>query len=322
MAIRRGLDFILSVAHDPAYFADYGDDLLWCLYSISATSADPELRHLARAAGRERALAWRRSHPTLAPNSNAGNIAELAFGSYAADRLGVPDPRLKNQIRAAAARFPVEDYLDFDPRREPPPANIPRPCAKCHAHNVRGASVCHRCGARLTMRSRYDIWCDALVTTYTGDRYGVTLGRPWREVIQWLPAMRPYRGPGGNPEFQDMIYAVTHVVYTMNDYSVRRMNPACLRPEFEFLKANLEASVTARDAETLGEFMDTLRSFGLDDSDPAMSKSVDYLLSAQNADGSWGNPKDPDIYDRYHSTWTAVDGLRAYRFARARRCRP
>jgi hypothetical protein len=293
VAIGKGLHYIVSVAHNPAHFAGYGDDLLWCLYSIQATSADPQLRSLALAAGHERALAWRRLHPAVPTHANAGEVANLVFGSYAADLLGVPDAKLKAQLRTAAPRFPVQDYLLFDPRREPPPAGI------------RG-------------RSRYDIFCDALVTTYTGDRYGVTLGAPWSEVIKWLPKMRPYRGPAGNPEFQDMLYAVTHVVYTMNDYSASRMNPACLQPEFDFLKANLHSA----DTEMLGEFIDTLRSFGLDDSDPAIHKGVDYLLSTQNPDGSWGDPKDPDIYDRYHSTWTAVDGLRAYRFTPARACRP
>lgn len=292
VAIHRGLKFIVSVANDPAHFAAYGDDLLWCLYSISATSSDAKLRALALSTGRERALVWRRAHNQVPPTPNAGTIAELVFGSYAADRLGVPDAALKNQLRTAASKFSARDYLLFDPHTEPPPANIPG-------------------------RSRYDIFCDALVTTYTGDRYGITLGAPWREVIKWLPAMRPYRGASNNPEFQDMLYAVTHAVYTMNDYSVRRVNPACLKPEFEFLKANL-----THDPEMLGEFMDTLRSFGLNDSDPSMQKAVDFLLAAQNPDGSWGSPKDPDIYNRYHATWTAVDGLRGYRFKPARACRP
>jgi hypothetical protein len=285
-AIQRGMDFIISVARNPAYFADYGDDLLWCFYSISATSGDPGLSKIAGSVGRERALAWRRLHPTLPPDANAGTIAEMAFGSYAAEKLGVPDPRLKEQIRAAAPRFPVRDYLKFDPAHEPPPD--------------------------------YDTWCDALVTSYTGDRFGVTLGAPWAAVIKWLPQMRPY------DVRKDPLYAITHLVYTMNDYSLRQLDPECLKPEFEFLKSNFQNALQEGDPEPLGEYIDTLKSFGLRDDDPLIRKGVRFLLAAQNPDGSWGDPKDRDIYNRYHATWTAIDGLRDYRFSSRRPsgCRP
>jgi hypothetical protein len=39
-----------------------------------------------------------------------------------------------------------------------------------------------------------------------------------------------------------------------------------------------------------------------------------YLLRTQNADGSWGDLTESP-YGRYHSTWTAVDGLRDYRWS-------
>jgi hypothetical protein len=40
--------------------------------------------------------------------------------------------------------------------------------------------------------------------------------------------------------------------------------------------------------------------------------AMDYLLATQNPDGSWGDVEAEDIYDRYHPTWTAIDGLREY----------
>ena len=40
-------------------------------------------------------------------------------------------------------------------------------------------------------RSRYDVWSGALVTTYTGDGLGVTMGASYSDVLRWLPAMRP-----------------------------------------------------------------------------------------------------------------------------------
>jgi hypothetical protein len=35
-------------------------------------------------------------------------------------------------------------------------------------------------------------------------------------------------------------------------------------------------------------------------------------LSSQNADGSWGDVHEPDVHKRYHTAWTAIDGLREY----------
>jgi hypothetical protein len=66
------------------------------------------------------------------------------------------------------------------------------------------------------------------------------------------------------------------------------------------------------DPETTGEFLDSLRSFGLTTDHPLIRTGIEYLLSTQNADGSWGCTEEEDIYARYHPTWTAIDGLREY----------
>jgi hypothetical protein len=318
-AIERGVRFIYRTACDLKNFADFGEDYLWCLYSIGATSRDPALARLALTMGRERAAVWQRQHPALPANTNADEISNLLFGAYAAEQLGLPDPVLKEQIRRAAPVHPVVDYLAFDPTREPPPGDVPYPCRRCSKMSPRGATICRHCGARLTMRSRYDILCDALVVTYTGDRYGVTLGAPYSAVIRWLPGMRPYRGRegGANPEYTDILYAVTHVVYTQNDYSLYRLSPRSLPDEFAYLKANLADAIVLHDPETMGEFLDCLKSFGLKGSDPLIRTGTEYLLSTQNPDGSWGDMKTDDIYLRYHPTWTAVDGLRDYKWKAA-----
>lgn len=65
----------------------------------------------------------------------------------------------------------------------------------------------------------------------------------------------------------------------------------------------------------LVEFMDSLRAFGMSEKEPIFQTAMDYELSNQNRDGSWGDPQGEDLYTRYHATWTVVDGLREYRFA-------
>jgi hypothetical protein len=66
------------------------------------------------------------------------------------------------------------------------------------------------------------------------------------------------------------------------------------------------------DAESTGELLDTLKSFGLSEAHPLIQKGKDFLLASQNPDGSWGDLSAKDIYERYHPTWTAIDGLREY----------
>jgi hypothetical protein len=313
-AARRGLHFIIDIAHDPKVFEKYGGDLLWCLYSIASTSADRELSQVAWTAAIERAREYRRLNP--APPNNAGpdEISTLAAGSYSADMIGVHDEAMKEQIRRAAARFSPQDFLWYDPRKEPPPSDVPDECERCGFVNSRGAKICRQCGARLKMQSRYDIWLDSLIVTFNGDHYGVILGARYSDVLRWAPIMRPYRLRSGNPEFLKMVYAATHVVYTLNEYSKYRISSLCLPDEFQFLKASLHESIAMKDPETAGEFLDSLRAFGLTESDPGIGAAIDYLLHTQNPDGSWGDETTKSSYGRYHPTWTAIDGLREYRW--------
>jgi hypothetical protein len=313
-AVERGLNFVYRTASDPAVFADWGHDLLWCFYSISATAKNPKLRETALKMGHERALEWRRTHPLVPAKTDVDEVSNLLFGSDAADRLGARDPDFKQQLRQAVRSFSVTDFLLFDPAKEPPPSDVPRQCAKCQHWNDRGVTVCRRCGAPLSMRSRYDVWADALITTYSGEIYGVPLGGPYRDVIRWLPVMRPYpaRATLSTSAFYDVTNAITHIIYTLNDYNRYLLSPEWLPQEYRYLTSNLEEAVKLQDPESLGEFLDTLRDFGMTEKDALIRIGVDYALSKQNPDGSWGDLSDPDIYNRYHATWTAIDGLREY----------
>jgi hypothetical protein len=315
-AVRRGLEFMYQFAHRRDYFADWGHDLLAAFYNIATTSADPELRRMARTMGRERAVEWRRLHSAVPREASPGELMELIWGTDSADRLGVPDPRFRATLTRAVARFSASDYIWFDPAKEPPPADIPKPCAKCGRENARGATVCSACGSRLKFVDRYDIYQDALIGTYSCDQAGISIGAHYRDVLRWLPAMRPWpiRTPNNEHEYYAGIYAITHVIYTYNSYSQYRVSRACFPTEFEHLRANLAEAVGDKDPETMGEYLDSLRSFSLGFEDKLIRVGFDYLLSVQNADGSWGDPKDPDPYGRYHPTWTSVDGLRDYRW--------
>lgn len=314
-AVRRGLLFIYRTALNEKNFSQYGSDYLWCFYTLSSAFSDQEASAMARRMGVERARHWRLRHRRLPPDADAGTISDYAFGSDAADSLGVRDDSLKEEIRRAAPRYSARDYLLFDPRTEPPPSDVPDDCDFCGAENPRGATRCSVCKHKLRMRTPQDVWYDALITTYSGEHYGVPLGASYRDVLKWLPTFHPYRAADKrSDEFYDTVYAITHVVYTLNDYSLYRLDPRWLPQEFAFLRDNMVAAINQRDADMLGEFMDTLRAFGLATDDALMRKGMEYLLGHQNRDGSWGNMRERDIYLRYHPTWNSVAALSEYRW--------
>jgi hypothetical protein len=310
----RGLRFIYRTSLQRQNFADYGQDYVWCFYTLSSAVRDPDVRRTARRMGMERARLWRRTHRFVSPDADAGMISTLAYGNDAADSLGVYDHKLKEQLGGAATRFKARDYMLFDPLTEPPPNDVPDECKRCGASNVRGAKVCFVCKTPLVMRTRYDVWYDALITAYVGERSGINLGASYLDVLKWLPTLRPYRArpKDDGEEFHDTVYAITHIVYTLNNYSQYKLSPRLLPQEFEFLKVNLKAAIEDNDDDMLGEFMDSLRAFGLTTNDPSIRAGMEYYLSHQNRDGSWGDPREKDIYLRYHPTWNAIAGLSEY----------
>lgn len=312
-AIDRGLDFIYQTARKRANFDEFGFDYLGCFHCIASTSKRKKLREKALSLGRERAIEWRRRNPKVPRNADAARVMNLVVGSHAAHCLGLPDPQMKQELRKAAAQFTAADYYSFDPATEPPPDDVPWEC-DCGSANPRGRKTCQSCKKRLAIMTRYAVWQDALIGTYTGDRYGVRLGVPYADAIKWLPSMRPYPAyvDPDDPEFYDAVYAVTHVVYSLNSYSYYRLSPRWLPAEYAFLKQNLERAIEMNDPETMGEFMDALKSFGLTEDHPLIRKGTAFLLESQNADGSWGDVDADGIYKRYHPTWTAIDGLREY----------
>ncbi len=322
-SIKRGLDFIYRLASTPDGFDSYGSLLICCFALVGATSRDRSLRQLARSRAQKLAQRWGRVHSFVPSDANPDLILNFILVRYALSRLGLRDLALIAQIRTAARGFSAEDLLGFNPVSEPPANDLSYRC-ECGLQNQRGRKCCRKCRRRLEIQSRYRVWMRALTSTYISDRCGILFGARYLDVLKWLPAMRPY--PGAAPEnvefLRDAIYAVTHVVYTLNDYSTYRLSPRWLPREFAFLKANVAAACGRKDPELLGELLDSLKAFGLRASHPLIMRGTRYLLDKQNEDGSWGDPDEENIRTRCHTTWTAIDGLRTCAWRGERLSRP
>ncbi|MEK6281414.1 MAG: hypothetical protein AABN95_13760, partial [Acidobacteriota bacterium] len=278
---------------------------------------------LARSRAHKLAQRWRRAHPLVPPDAGPDLVLDFVLVRYALSRVGLRDAALNAQIRAAARRFSAQDLLGFNPVCEPPPNDLSYRC-DCGLKNQPGRTFCKQCRRRLEIQNRYRVWMGALTKTYVSGRCGIFFGARYRDVLKWLPAMRPY--PLGAPEsvefWRDAIYAVTHIVYTLNDYGTYRLRPSWLPREFAFLKSNIAAACERKDPELLGELLDSLKAFGLRASHPLIIRGTRYLLEEQNEDGSWGDLDEENIRTRCHTTWTAIDGLRTYTWRGERLSRP
>ncbi len=323
ISIKRGLDFIYRVARTTDGFDGYGSLLICCFALVGATSRDASLRQLARSRAQKLSQRWNRVHPLVPHDASPDLVLNFILVRYALGRLGLRDVTLNAKIRAAAKRFSAEDLLGFDPVNEPPAQDLPYRC-DCGLKNQRGRTFCKQCRRRLEIQSRYRVWMEALTRTYVSERCGILFGARYLDVLKWLSAMRPYPASAQeNVEFlRDAIYAVTHIVYTLNDYNTYRLRPSWLPREFAFLKANVAAACERKDPELLGELLDSLKAFGLRASHPLIIRGNKYLLEEQNEDGSWGDPDEENIRTRCHTTWTAIDGLRTCAWRGERLLRP
>jgi len=311
-AIERGLDFIYRFGQKQKCFGDYGSFLICCFALVAATSRNPKLRSLARDRAKQFLRRWSQMHPVVTSDINSDQLLECVLVNYAQLRLGLHDAAGAVTIRLAARNFSASDLLGFDPAEEPPPDNLPYPC-DCTFQNPRGRKTCKQCKRRLRIRSSYKVWMEALANTYVAQRSGVVFGASYAEVLKWTPFMQPYPTDDDDEEvLRDAIYAVTHIVYTLNDYGTYRLSRRWLPREFAFLKSNVAAACKRNDPEVLGELLDSLRAFGLSARHPLIKRGANYLVAAQNQDGSWGDPGEENVRTRCHTTWTAIDGLRAY----------
>jgi hypothetical protein len=309
-AAHRALQLLRRLAGRKSTFARYSGHLLPAFYFIATTSRDAALRRGALSAGRERARYWKRQWYVRRPKLDADTVLDAISAAYAAEQLGIAHRRIRRELEAAIARYSTRELLGFDPLSEAIPRNIPDEC-ECGLFNERGRRRCRACRRRLTPRSRYEVWYYALIGVYFCERYGLHLPVSHADVMRLLPTLRPYPRPRSSC-YRDAIYAVTHIVYTLNDYNRSRLPARLLRRERAFLKTSLPWAIRQGEADTVGEIVDSLAGCGLADTDPLMVKARAFLLERQCDDGGWGD--EDDEYGRFHSVWTCIDGLRDYRW--------
>jgi uncharacterized protein DUF6895 len=310
-AVGRALRLLHAIARRESTFAEYSGHLLLAFCLIGTTSRSAAIRRQALEMGHERARYWKKRWPHTRRGLDADTVMHEVIASYAVERMGIDVDRIRRDLQTVLARYTPSELLYFDPSVEQAPDDVPEDCPCGHV-NERGRTSCRACRKRLRMRSRYEVWYYALTNTYFCERHGLRLGVRFVEVIGQLPRLRPYPAPGTR-HYYDSLYAVTHVVYTLNDYGGARVSPRHFPQEFRFLKACMRWALERGEPDTIGEIIDTLSAFGIGDAHPLLVKGRAFLLAHQRDDGGWGE-EDDDEYRHFHHVWAAIDGLRDYRW--------
>jgi hypothetical protein len=201
-AVTRALRLLYTLACRRSTFEKYGSHFLLAFYFIGTTTGNAAIRRQALRMGRERARHWISRWNHTPRTLSARTVLDDVFASYAAWQLGIRNSRIRRELQIAVAKYTPRELLGFG-LRDP--------------------------------RIKYEPWYCALFTTYFCERHGIELGVRYIDVLNQLPKLRPYPRPGTR-NYHDSIYAVTHIVYTLNDYNRFRLSPRLLPHEFTFLK--------------------------------------------------------------------------------------
>jgi hypothetical protein len=204
---------------------------------------------------------------------------------------------MRRDLARACRRFGAVDFFGFDPTRRAPPSRLYAECS-CGETDPRRAR-CPACGRTRERLNRYQVWQSVLVGAHLAEELDLDVGCSLKDAVGWRDAMRPYpgvaRGLGWNAWCA--FYAVTHLVYVLDDYSLYRLPRRLLEPERAFVRAVCRRGVAKND--------------------PLVVEATDAILASQNRDGSWGLRGDVP-YTRFHKTWVALDGLTRYGKRRVR----
>jgi len=259
--------------------AEYASDFLEFFYELATSAQDPELRRAARAAGRS---FGRRFLEGLATATDADELTDQIGVLALLPAFGLKSTELTHRTAEAWPRFELRDRLEVVP-----------------------GELCRN----------PDRLCDAVIAVHFAARAGLAS----RVQLRWIlsqAARYDYRPPAELDEdrklFQDNL--VTHVIYVISDYGRLSLAKLPMRRERGYLRRGLPRLMIEGDVELVSEFVDSQRILGLSDKTPSLARALHWLLRHQDLTGGFRGRDTDSYYDRYHSTWTAINAIRRFRF--------
>jgi hypothetical protein len=282
----RGLAYLERFALSDACWTACAPDVSYMFFHLATRPNDAAVRDRSRAIALRAAARWCREERRVPKSVRAPDLLWwLAYGTYTPTKLGLDTRSFRRDLAAACKQYDAVDFFGFDPKRGPPSRKV----------------------------QRYRAWQDVLVGAHIAEALDLDVGCTVPDAVGWRPAMQPYPGAerGLRWNVWCAFYAVTHLVYVLDDYSRFRLPLRALAPERELVRAVCRRGIDRGDVEIMGESVDVLLAVGDTENDPLVVEARRRILALQNSNGSWGAPGD-EAYTRMHKTWVALDGLTRY----------
>lgn len=276
----KAYDWMVKDSKKPERMKDYGSDFLQFFYEIKSSAADKELRERAAKDGLDQAKRC------------------LAYFKKKKDLVLVEDVTEAIAFLALAREFGVKKESAFLYSKV----------------SVAMKTMSFQALFNLSKGEKSDDaedLCDAVIAFHFARRAGLQEG----QGLKWAMAQaRAYKYDSKTKD-EDVLLnqdnLVTHVIYVMSDYGRVTLKASNYKGELAYMRAAFKRVYREKDVEGVAEFIDSSRILGIKDSDPMIRKGLRWLIGVQKTDGSFG---DGDEYDIYHSTWTALNALRPFRF--------
>jgi hypothetical protein len=315
-AVLRGLDFVYRLASNRQNFAEFGADMVQCFYDVATVAPEPvrqkslkfveecsqwwkerndgaQFRPASASAAPSPRVAGGSPRPgddSAAPTS--AEVVDAIIGTYSLERVGIHHPlklQLQAFVRKSSSAFSLKDYLQFDPKTEPPPRD-----AKS------GESV-------------YRILSNALSVSFYADGVGVDIGCNLVDALKHVPRLRPYQGPKlalSWDMFIDQCFLVFNIVHVLSNYGELKLSKRMLPHEWHFIRSReaFNAAVEQQDMHIISGLLHCNRIFGVKDDDSLLEKHVAMVLKAQQHDGSF-KANDDQPYTRYHAANCCIMAL-------------
>lgn len=315
-AARRSVRFIEDRFTSPQMLATLGVGLVHCAANLCRTAADPWVARRARRLGRHAFEAWRSTNATD-PASSPHAWGEWVRMYVGASALGIHSPRSLRYLAMVAAAGGADAPNVYPINKSGVFSNVPEAC-ECGAENAPGTRICRNAGCRRPLRhmSPFRAWCLTLTDGYCRARLGLDLDGRFARALAALAMIRPYplRDRHCLVDFYDAAYAVSHLVYSLNDFGRFTLRREWLPWEHAFLTGRMGTAIDLEDVDLVGEFADALRAFHQEADRPLVRAGFRFLLDTQHGDGSWAPRSADEDYARFHVVWAALDGIREFRW--------
>jgi hypothetical protein len=278
----RGLAFLSDFALEGDCWSRCAPDVAYMFHHLATRSRQGDFTRRARALARRAASRWLEGHPRLPARTAVDDaIYGYAYGACTAKLVGLDTRALCRDLAARGRTIGAREMLGFDPERQAPPS--------------------------------FELWQYAMVGTHIAESAGMRLRWSVRDLAAWRSAMQPYPRPRRRltRATESAFYAVTHLVYVLNDYNLYALPRGRFEAEAQLLRAVCAIGIDLDDVEAMGEAVDALLALGEPERDPLIARARQRILALQNRDGSWGSRADKP-YTRLHKTWVALDGLTRY----------